>query len=89
MLWLAAVGEPRTGKSAALAPMRRRLEVIEQERRLGDEDRRAAHDERCKTGGKTSAAVSAPFDVVLFDPATIIDRSTYDDPHQYPAGIGR
>ena len=26
-------------------------------------------------------------DVVLFDPATIIDRSTYDDPHQYPAGI--
>ena len=27
-------------------------------------------------------------DVVLFDPATIIDRSTYDDPHQYPAGIG-
>jgi outer membrane biosynthesis protein TonB len=28
-------------------------------------------------------------DVVLFDPATIIDRSTYDDPHQYPAAIGR
>ena len=27
-------------------------------------------------------------DVVLFDPATIIDRSTYDDPHQYPAGLG-
>ena len=27
-------------------------------------------------------------DVVLFDPATIIDRSSYDDPHQYPAGIG-
>ena len=26
-------------------------------------------------------------DVVLFDPATIIDRSTYDDPHLYPAGI--
>jgi len=27
-------------------------------------------------------------DVVLFDPAAIIDRSTYDDPRQYPAGIG-
>ena len=27
-------------------------------------------------------------DVVLFDPATIIDRSTIDDPHVYPAGIG-
>jgi len=26
-------------------------------------------------------------DVVLFDPATIIDRSTYDDPHLYPAGL--
>jgi len=26
--------------------------------------------------------------VVLFDPAAIIDRSTYDDPRQYPAGIG-
>jgi N-acyl-D-amino-acid deacylase len=26
--------------------------------------------------------------VVLFDPATIIDRSPYDDPYQYPAGVG-
>ncbi len=26
-------------------------------------------------------------DVVVFDAATIIDRSTFEDPHQYPAGI--
>jgi N-acyl-D-amino-acid deacylase len=26
-------------------------------------------------------------DVTIFDPATIRDRATYQDPHQYPAGI--
>lgn len=26
-------------------------------------------------------------DVTIFDPATIIDRATYDDPHRYPQGI--
>jgi N-acyl-D-amino-acid deacylase len=27
-------------------------------------------------------------ELVHLDPATIIDRATYEDPHRYPRGIG-
>ena len=37
VLWQAALGEPSTGKSSALAPMRRLLGTIEEERRALDD----------------------------------------------------
>ncbi|MBM3650040.1 MAG: DUF3987 domain-containing protein [Alphaproteobacteria bacterium] len=51
VLWQAMVGEPSTGKSAALAPMRRLLDQVEQERRLHDDVRQEAHAEQAKKGG--------------------------------------
>src|SRR5258708_4560936 len=38
VLWQAVVGEPSTGKSAALAPMRRLLNTLEEERRAQDDE---------------------------------------------------
>ena len=43
-------------------------------RRLGLTDRGVLHE-------------GAVADVVVFDAATVADRSTFEDPHQYPAGI--
>jgi len=34
-----------------------------------------------------SIAVGNFADLVAFDPATIIDKSTFENPHQYPEGI--
>lgn len=65
VMWHAMVGEPSTGKSAALAPMRRLLARIEQERCLHDEERRVAHAEQVKKGREDRPFV--PSRVVMTD----------------------
>jgi hypothetical protein len=67
VMWQAMVGEPSTGKSAALAPMRRLLATIEQERCLQDEERRAAHAEQIVKGREDRPFV--PSRVVMTDTA--------------------
>ena len=67
VLWQAALGEPSTGKSSALAPMRRLLGTIEEERRALDDERRERHAERAGTAGAGDAFV--PSQVVVADAA--------------------
>jgi N-acyl-D-amino-acid deacylase len=40
---------------------------------------------RLNDRGRIAAGMAA--DVVIFDPSTVTDRATFDDPFQYPAGI--
>ena len=72
VLWQAVVGEPSTGKSAALAPMRRLLEVIEQERRAADEERRIAHAERCKRSGEETPFMPSQVVATGADPSALL-----------------
>ena len=65
VLWQALVGTPSSGKSPALAAVRRLLDPIEHERRDGDAERRARHALEAEQGKGGGAFV--PSQVVVAD----------------------
>jgi N-acyl-D-amino-acid deacylase len=42
---------------------------------------------RARLGDRGRIAVEMPADIVVFDPETVADRATFEQPFQYPAGI--
>ena len=42
---------------------------------------------RCGLAGRGTLRAGAFADVTVFDPATVADRATFEDPFQYPVGI--
>ncbi|HEX7024098.1 MAG TPA: D-aminoacylase, partial [Gemmatimonadales bacterium] len=42
---------------------------------------------KLRLAGRGRLAVGAAADLVLFDPGTVADRATFEDPFQYPVGI--
>ncbi|MDQ2800233.1 MAG: amidohydrolase family protein, partial [Armatimonadota bacterium] len=42
---------------------------------------------RLRLPDRGTLRVGAKADITIFDPMTVQDRATYDDPHQYPQGI--